>query len=322
MKFTRRPDLDPQTRIHIVMLAWLHQGVYGKRTEIARSYQISRTFLYQLLLAANLQLEALFSDEKRPFQPDPPHLDQLILLLRLEGQCSILSISSMLKALEYHPHSVGYLSQFLQRYGHALPSTLSIGAPKFVFYLSDEIFAIHTPLLLTIDAHSTAILRLELASDRSAESWSAHFAALEDHHFYCLGLASDRGLGLVAGYQAAVETALWVCDYFHEFRALFHLLPQWERKAYAAIGQEDKAAQKFARAQSESHLEKRLLQYEKAHQACEQAIARYDQLDLLLQLLRETLQVCSPEGKLRSAEGVRSELTVLLTMMEALDSPP
>ena len=37
MKFVRRPDLDSQTRIHIVMLAWLHQGVYGKMTEIANA---------------------------------------------------------------------------------------------------------------------------------------------------------------------------------------------------------------------------------------------------------------------------------------------
>ena len=60
MQFIRRPDLDPQTRIHIVMLAWLHQGLYGKMTEIANSYRISRTFLYQLLLMATLQLETLF----------------------------------------------------------------------------------------------------------------------------------------------------------------------------------------------------------------------------------------------------------------------
>ena len=65
MKFTRRPDLDPQTRIQIVKLAWLHQGVYGKMTEIAKAYHISRTFLYQLLFMANLQLEILFSDDKR-----------------------------------------------------------------------------------------------------------------------------------------------------------------------------------------------------------------------------------------------------------------
>src|SRR5712671_2218742 len=75
MKFTRRPDLAPQTRIDIVMLAWLHQGVYGKMTEIAQCYQISRTFLYQLLFLANLQLETLFSDEKRLFQKDHCHLE-------------------------------------------------------------------------------------------------------------------------------------------------------------------------------------------------------------------------------------------------------
>src|SRR5712664_2697225 len=112
MQFIRRPDLDPPTRIHIVRLAWLHQGVYGKMTQIAKSYQISRTFLYQLLLMANLQLETLFSDEKLLFQKDHRHLDQLLLLLRSEGKCSFLSLSSILKALEYHPNSVGYLSQF------------------------------------------------------------------------------------------------------------------------------------------------------------------------------------------------------------------
>jgi hypothetical protein len=48
MKFTRRPDLAPQTRIDIVMLAWLHQGAYGKMTASVTYYHISRTFLYQL----------------------------------------------------------------------------------------------------------------------------------------------------------------------------------------------------------------------------------------------------------------------------------
>ena len=117
MKFTRRPDLAPRTRIEMVKLVWLYQGVYGKMTEIAQYYQISRTFLYQLLLMANLQLETLFSDEKLLFQKDHRHLDQLLLLLRLEGHCSLLSMSSILQALEYHPNSVGYLSQFFQHAG-------------------------------------------------------------------------------------------------------------------------------------------------------------------------------------------------------------
>src|SRR6266851_2727899 len=145
MKFLRRPDLDAQTRIHIVMLAWLHQGVYGKMTEMANAYRISRTLLYPLLV---------------------------------------------------------------------MPSK------KWGFYLSDEIFAIPAPILVTIDARSTTILNIELASDRSADTWSAHVAALEDHQCFSLGMASDRGLGLGAGYQTACDMALWVADYFHEFRDL------------------------------------------------------------------------------------------------------
>jgi hypothetical protein len=252
-------------------------------TQIAQYYQISRTFLYQLLFVANLHLETLFSDEKPLFHTDHCHVEQLILLLRLEGKCSLLSIASIVQALEYHPNSVGYLSQMCQRYGHALPSTLSMPSQKFVFYLSDEIFAIHTPILVTIDAQSTAILKIEPASDRSAATWRAHFADLEDHHFSSLGMASDRGLGLVAGYRAACNMALWVCDYFHEFRDLCELLQQLERKAYAAIGKEDDAAHKFARAKSTSNLEKRLHQYASAHHTCEQAMALYDHLAMLLQ---------------------------------------
>ncbi len=319
MKFTRRPDLDPQTRIDIVMLVWLYQGVYGKMTQIANQYNISRTFLYELFFMAKLNLEVLFSDEKSLLQTDRAHLEQVILLLRLEGKCSIPSISSILQALQYQPNSVGYLSQWLQSYGHWLPDTLPMTGPQVVFYLSDEIFASHAPILVTLDAQSTAILKIELASDRSAETWKAHFAALEDHHFYSLGMASDRGVGLVAGYQAAFETALWVSDYFHEFRELFKVVQRLERKAYAAIGEQEQAARKFDHAKSESNLQKRLQQYENASQACEQAVALYDQLATGLQLLRETLQLCSPEGKLRTVQGVRSELRQLLPMIEELD---
>jgi hypothetical protein len=322
MKFTRRPDLSPHTRYEIVRLAWLYQGVYGKMTEIAHYYQISRTFLYQLIFLANLQLEMLFSDEKLLFPKDHRYFEHLLLLLRLEGNCSLLSIASILKALEYHPNSLGYLSQFFHSAGQRLPSTLVMPSKTWVFYLSDEIFAIHTPILVTIDAQSTTILNIELAADRAAETWKAHFEALDQHHCFSLGMASDRGKGVVAGYRAACDMALWVADYFHEFRALFEVLPQVERKAYAAIDKEYEAARTFANAKSAANLHKRLQRYDPAHRACEQALALYDQLAILLHLLREALQLCSPYGRLRTPEGVRAELTLLFDMIEALDYAP
>src|SRR6266581_4379488 len=277
MKFTRRHDLDPHTRIEMVKHVWIHQGLYGKMTQIAQEYHISRTFLYQLSWAAKHHLEDLFSDPQHLVEPPDVLREPWILLLRLEGTCSIPSLSSIFKHFDYQPHSVGYLSEYLRDYGRCVPSTLSMPHKKVVFYLSDEIFAIRAPILVTIDAQSTAILKIELASDRSAKTW---------------------------------ET---------QFQDLFNRCHQLERKAYAAIGKEIKAAETFANAKSEANLHKRLEHYEQTRQACEHAVERYDQLDLLLGLLSETLHLCSDLGRLHTVEGVRSDLTLLLSLMEEIE---
>ena len=207
-------------------------------TQIAQEYHISRTFLYQLTWAAQHHLEDLFSDPQHLVEAPESLLEPLILLLRLEGKCSIPSISSILKHFAYQPNSVGYLSHYLQDYGRYVPSTLSMAQTKVVFYLSDELFAIGVPILGTIEAQSTTILKIQLASDRSAQTWQAHFEDLGRHLFHSIGMASDRGVGLVAAYQAACQDGRWVCDQFHEFHDLFHRCHQLERKAYGAITKE------------------------------------------------------------------------------------
>ncbi len=108
---------------------------------------------------APTQLE---SDEKLLWQTDHRHVGRLLLLLRLEGHCSLLSRSSILKALDYHPNSLGYLSQCFHNAGQMLPSTLVMSSKTWVFYLRDEIFALDKPILVTIDAQSTTILNNEL----------------------------------------------------------------------------------------------------------------------------------------------------------------
>jgi hypothetical protein len=95
MKFTRRYDLDPQTRIDIVKDVWIHQGIYGKMTQIAQDYQISRTFLYQLAWSAQHHLEILFRDPQPVVTPPESLFEPLILLARLEGNCSIPSLSAI-----------------------------------------------------------------------------------------------------------------------------------------------------------------------------------------------------------------------------------
>src|SRR6266849_7151550 len=73
----------------------------------------------------------------------------------LEGNCSIASISAICKRLGYQPNSVGHLSAYFHYYGQGLPSTLSMPSTTVVLYLGDEIFAIHTPIL--VDRKSTRL---------------------------------------------------------------------------------------------------------------------------------------------------------------------
>jgi hypothetical protein len=298
---------------------WIHQGIYGKMTQMAQEYHISRTFLYQLSWAAKHHLADLFSDPQHLVEPPDVLLEPWILLWRLEGKGSIPSLSSIFKHFDSQPNSVGYLSAYLRDYGRCVPSTLSMPHKKVVFDLSDEIFAIRAPILVTIDAHRTAILKIELASDRSAQTWETPFQDLGAHRFHSLGMASDRGVGLQAGYQAAWQEGFWVCDQFHEFHDLFNRCHQLESKAYAAIGKEITAAETCANATSEANLHKRLEHYEQTRQACEHAVERDDQLDLLRGLLSETLPLCSDLGRLHTVEGVRSDLTLLLSLMEEME---
>ena len=287
MQCIRRHDLTPHTRLDMVRLAWLNQGIYGKMTHIAQEYQISRTWLYQLIWAANLQLETLCGDQKPHAQESPILFEPFILLLRLEGKGSLPSLASICKYFQYQPHSVGYLRACFQPYGAALPSTLAMAERTVVLYLRDAMFARHQPILVTIEAQSTAMLQMQLASDRSAETWKAHCDDLGEHRFHRIGMASDRGLGLMVGSHAACPDARWVCDRVHEFQDLLDRRRPLERKASAAIAKEDEAAHTFHNATSEANLGKRLQHYERAHHACEHAMARDDQLDLLLRLLRD-----------------------------------
>jgi len=200
MKFMRRKDLDAQTRIQIVILALLNCGTYGAMSRLALHYDISRTFLYQMVGTALLYLNMLFSIENSERLSDMNELNHLIVLHSDEGKCSISSISEILDFQDLSPCSTGMISERLKHYGTHLPSTLKSKEPCNVNYLSDEIFANDRPILITLEPKSTTILKMQLASNRCADTWKKHFKELFYNQYHSVGLASDRGKGLTEGY--------------------------------------------------------------------------------------------------------------------------
>ncbi len=221
------------------MQALACQGIYGARSALAKRYQVSRTFLYQMIGITVLCLGEMFATQRLETVPAKFELDAFILLLRLEGQVSIARISEMLRMMGYPNDSTGMVSQRLKFFGSCLSNTLNVDKPYLIFYLSDEIFALGYPILVTIDPVSTAILRIELAPNCTGDTWKKHFSELKDHQLISIGLGSDRGVGIINGFQGVYPDEIWCSDHFHEFRELAKLRVTLEKQAYAAIAEEE-----------------------------------------------------------------------------------
>jgi hypothetical protein len=254
MKFARREDLTPEIRVNIVNACIESKGIYGAMTRLAEQHNISRAFLYQLMGMALWCLTEMFSVDSHKVKSHSFPTDQLIVLLRLEGKCSLSSISEILKVLNHPKNSEGMISELLKKFGGRLSPTLSVNGEYLVIFLSDEIFALGCPILITIEPKSTAILKIELASNCSADTWQNHYEELELNQFIAKALASDRGKGITGGFKAVHPQSPWYSDHFHEFMELFKLFKKFEKQAYAAIDYKDDRWCKLNNARSEAIL--------------------------------------------------------------------
>lgn len=204
MKFIRRPDIDNVARLRIAVQAFLGLGVYGEITRIARSYRVSRLFVYKLLWQLMLLYELEVGDSCAS-EAIRKEVDRQILLLRFEGYCALEGISQILKQLGLPFSSVGYISQRLAAYARGVPSAGLTGA-RIVFLLCDEIFTLGRPILITAEPRSLAILKIELVDNREAETWKKHWEDLAE-----AGLIKDQtvvcGPGFGFGQRLCVDGA-------------------------------------------------------------------------------------------------------------------
>jgi hypothetical protein len=313
MKFMRRPDIDTVARVQIAVQAFLGLGVYGEITRIANGYRVSRLFVYklvwQLLTLYTLEVHAASS-----VQAIRKEVDRHILLLRLEGHCSLESISHIIGQLGWPFSSVGYISQRLTAYAQALPKDVLTGV-RIVFLLCDEICTRGQPMLMTIEPRSLAILKIELVDNREAATWKKHWEALAE-----AGLiehptvVADQGAGLVKG--CALMGLTYHPDLFHLLRPLARFGERFYRQALAAIAWEyERGALESGR--SEAVIHKRLESYEAAKAAAAEKIQRYDNCCYLWTGLRKALEWCDEQGEIQELAARQAEIGAILELMRA-----
>ena len=325
IKFYRRKDLTVETRLYIAFMTLLCNR-WGLITQMAKQYAISRTFIYMLQSQLNTAVEDYFyvgsalSKKELTIKGKEKSLEYAFLL-RLEGKCSIPSISDILKKMGFANSSVGTISQTLSELGRYLPNTLEVDndATLYVYLAADEMFSHSIPILISVDPISTAILRIELAESRKTEDWINHFNKLKENGIEVMLVASDEGQGICSATGSVFPGINRQPDTFH---AISHRLGKWvnslEKSAYAAIAEEYHCLEVFESAKTEQVIQKRMDAYFDAKSKTQQAIMLYEIYKFLYHCIINHLQVFDKEGNPCERKTAEENIRIALDYMIGL----
>ncbi len=202
-----------------------------------------------------------------------------------------------------------------------LPMTIeSQQTLQYLVFASDKIFSKTTPVLVTVDPCSSAILRIELSKTRQADDWKNHFECLMNNGIEAIYLVSDEGTGLRAGHAAALGHTVRQSDTYHAIaHTLGHWVERFEKSAYKAIQEEYEREQKVQSAKSEQAKQKQQMLYQQAQTVCEEAIREYDDFSYLYYGIIEELNVFDNEGNLRDKQQAEAVIETGLQLMETLN---
>lgn len=240
----RLSELDLSTRIRIAleMLEPIPERRWGRATELAEIYDVSRTFLYDLRKQAlEVLIEGLSPRTPGP-QPQPESLTidrafiqrAITVMPMLKG--TVRDIQQGLRLLFGVQRSVGYISQTLTTAGkQATAYNLSVTVPLPILGEADEIFQGRKPCLTLVDGRSFLVVNLTPAESRDGTTWGVTYLDLVERGIQFHDLACDGGTGLRAGLKEAELTIPLRPDLFHILQDAHRLTRRLEGAAYKAI---------------------------------------------------------------------------------------
>ena len=312
MSFFRRADISVMERALIGLRAIAGNGVYGVVTDIARRYGVSRTFVYELRHLIFNGLKADSPDAGANSTSDHELADNLILLMRLCCKSSIAGISEALKIIGLPHSSVGYISEFLNRKSALAVDELPVpDAPVTV--LADEIFASGNPILVILEARSHAILAVELAENRSGESWRSCFESLTRKGYIVKKVAKDFGSGMTKGMSELGAVAQ--ADLFHLLKNFDPYLGSLERAALSAIEGEDNALNVLWNRRSDGAIQKQFEKCVRLSGEAERKIRLYDDYDYLHKELHAAFNPFEKDGDFRDEERLWGDVSAILDLL-------
>jgi hypothetical protein len=304
-KFLILKDLTPKMRLEIASIAHTAQtlNMWGAITKLSKQYNVSRNFIYELLKVLKDTSPLIFAPSKAIIQLSKKDAVATMLHYRMIGRCSIEVISELMKIRSFPFSSIGSISQLLSNIGHTLPNTIGLDKSMklLIMIASDEVFSKSTPILITVDPISSAILRVEKAEDRKGETWKKHFDEVKESGISVIGVVRDEGKGLALGAKESLPEAIYQVDSYHAIAHRFGEL----------IGKFEKRVAHLKEVDIKNGLKK-------DSKETEDAIELFNNFSYLYYCIINELKPFHHTGEIRNRTTAESEIETALELMQTL----
>lgn len=327
----RLDHVDLSTRMALGLQMLEPNREWGRVSQLAREYGVSRRFLYKIEM--QMQEAALNALAPKPAgRPshstalviDRPFLERALLVLTTAVPGTIRGIQLALELLFGRHYATGLLSETLQAYGEAARQyNAQLTVPLPVLGEVDEIFQGQQPCLTVVDGRSFLVLNLAAAQRRDATTWGLTLLDLVERGVQFHDLASDGARGIQAGVRDAELAVPLRCDLFHLLRDGHPITRQLEARAYRAIETAERARSLEQQAQGATPRRGRpkssKVSYTEAQRQESQAVDRYDIWCWLLGEMRQTLEPFDAQGNLTASSEARQTLQIVAELLQSLD---
>lgn len=322
-------ELDLSTRVQITaeMVLSAQERGWGRASQLAQQYGVSRALLYEWRDKALQSLQEILQAHcpgPRPFQQTIEVSSQFIeraiaVWPMLTG--SVRGIQTGLDLLLGIERSIGYISQTLQAAGQkAAAYNQALVIPLPVLAEADEIFQGRRPCLTVVDGRSFLALNLTLAEARDATHWGLTFLELAERGIQFHDLASDGAKGIRAGAQAAQLGVPLRPDLFHLLQAAQPITRRLEQAAYQAMDTVERVRQAEREAAAPSRRPGRPRKVDRslaeALRQEAQAMTQFDLWQWLLHEARLALEPIQAGYRLWGAQPARETLHAVVSLMK------
>jgi hypothetical protein len=280
MTTLQRTDLTTSQKIGFAAQA-LGRQEHGAKTALSEQFGVSRPTVYEAAATAEAVLERHFEQHAAGVvyvEVDEAQLQRAVIALRATAPNSRRAIEDRVPVLYPGQHlSYGKVQQLLvEAESQAQRFNRQADLAAIQASALDELFSQGDPVLAGIDLNSGYVFALTGCERRAGNDWAEVLRQGQAQGLALEIVVKDAAKGIAAGVHEVFPQAEQRDDCFHAHYKMHKVRRRLERRAYAAIQQEQDAARKLTQLHAKDRKQRRQQQQKLAwaRRHCQQAIAQ------------------------------------------------